>query len=101
MHQARLVRLPVHVVRELNQVLKARRALEADASQAATADRQPCASRTSPRAGPAGAGGEPTCSSFAETPTSLDAPLDRARRRQRRESMLDSVADDGAIDPMA
>ena len=29
MHQARLVRLPVHVVRELNQVLKARRALEA------------------------------------------------------------------------
>src|SRR5258706_10559125 len=31
MHQARLVRLPVHVVRELNQVLKARRALEAKA----------------------------------------------------------------------
>ena len=29
MHQARLVRLPVHVVRELNQVLRARRALEA------------------------------------------------------------------------
>src|SRR5690349_17939872 len=29
MHQARLVRLPVHVVRELNQVLKARRTLEA------------------------------------------------------------------------
>ena len=32
MHQARLVRLPVHVVRELNQVLKARRALEAAAA---------------------------------------------------------------------
>jgi RNA polymerase nonessential primary-like sigma factor len=30
MHQARLVRLPVHVVRELNQVLKARRALESE-----------------------------------------------------------------------
>jgi RNA polymerase nonessential primary-like sigma factor len=28
-HQARLIRLPVHVVRELNQVLRARRALEA------------------------------------------------------------------------
>ena len=33
MHQARLVRLPVHIVRELNQVLKARRALEALRSQ--------------------------------------------------------------------
>ncbi|MBH9553352.1 sigma-70 family RNA polymerase sigma factor [Inhella gelatinilytica] len=29
MHQARMVRLPVHVVRELSQVLRARRALEA------------------------------------------------------------------------
>ncbi|MFY8016531.1 MAG: sigma-70 family RNA polymerase sigma factor, partial [Inhella sp.] len=29
LHQARLIRLPVHVVRELNQVLRARRALEA------------------------------------------------------------------------
>lgn len=29
MHQARMVRLPVHVVRDLSQVLKARRALEA------------------------------------------------------------------------
>lgn len=29
MHQSRMVRLPVHVVRELSQVLKARRALEA------------------------------------------------------------------------
>lgn len=29
MHQARLIRLPVHVVHELNQVLRARRALEA------------------------------------------------------------------------
>src|SRR5437867_3165500 len=33
MHQARLVRLPVHVVRELNQVLKARRALEAESAR--------------------------------------------------------------------
>src|SRR5262245_12577717 len=32
-HQARLVRLPVHVVRELNQVLKARRALEAESGR--------------------------------------------------------------------
>src|SRR5262245_17417876 len=33
MHQARLVRLPVHIVRELNQVLKARRALEAESGK--------------------------------------------------------------------
>ena len=33
MHQSRLVRLPVHIVRELNQVLKARRALEAFAER--------------------------------------------------------------------
>src|SRR5262249_42184652 len=33
MHQARLVRLPVHIVRELNQVLKTRRALEAQAAR--------------------------------------------------------------------
>ena len=32
MHQARLVRLPVHVVRELNQVLKARRHLESQSA---------------------------------------------------------------------
>jgi len=37
MHQARLVRLPVHIVRELNQVLKARRALEAGVWPARTA----------------------------------------------------------------
>ena len=39
MHQARLVRLPVHVVRELNHVLKARRALESVAASAVHADR--------------------------------------------------------------
>src|SRR6185295_7814834 len=38
MHQARLVRLPVHVVRELNQVVKARRALEAASASAGHSD---------------------------------------------------------------
>ena len=38
MHQARLVRLPVHIVRELNQVLKTRRALEAASASAGHAD---------------------------------------------------------------
>ena len=41
MHQARLIRLPVHVVRELNQVLRARRALEAEsAASRSTATRR-------------------------------------------------------------
>ena len=39
MHQARLVRLPVHVVRELNQVLRARRALESQAGDALNGDK--------------------------------------------------------------
>ena len=40
MHQARLVRLPVHVVRELNQVLKARRALESQIPSGVDGERQ-------------------------------------------------------------
>ena len=47
MHQARLVRLPVHVVRELNQVLKARRALEAQSPARSPTATGRCASRTS------------------------------------------------------
>ena len=39
MHQARLVRLPVHVVRELNQVLKARRALESQGNDGLDGER--------------------------------------------------------------
>jgi RNA polymerase nonessential primary-like sigma factor len=74
MHQARLVRLPVHVVRDLNQVLKARRALEAEGARHAEAG----------------------LLKFAEQPASLDAPLER----DAGESMLDTVADDQAADPM-
>ncbi|MBI3369840.1 MAG: RNA polymerase sigma factor RpoS [Burkholderiales bacterium] len=95
MHQARLVRLPVHVVRELNQVLKARRGLEAQSAQhgeAASAVRhEDIAERL----------GRPVAEvtellRLAEQPASLDAPLDR----DSAESMLDGVADDQAIDPM-
>jgi RNA polymerase nonessential primary-like sigma factor len=98
MHQARLVRLPVHVVRELNQVLKARRLLEAALDS--TGER---------RARPedvAAAMGRPTREvtdllKLAEVPTSLDAPLDWHDGGNGSESMLDRVVDDGAIDPMA
>ncbi len=94
MHQARLVRLPVHVVRELNQVLKARRALEAAPSHAA-GDSPVRVEDIAARLG------RPVQEvadllRFAETPASLDAPLER----DGTESMLDTVADDGASDPV-
>ena len=84
MHQARLVRLPVHVVRELNQVLKARRALEAERSHGDGDRRAGARGGRSPTAvGRPVQEVERPAASFAELPTSLDAPLD-ARRRQRR-----------------
>ncbi|HEY0820804.1 MAG TPA: RNA polymerase sigma factor RpoS [Rhizobacter sp.] len=94
MHQARLVRLPVHVVRELNQVLKARRALEA--AGAHPEGEQPV--RVEDIAHRIGRPVHEVAEllKFAETPASLDAPLDR----DGTESMLDSVADDGAGDPV-
>lgn len=93
MHQARLVRLPVHVVRELNHVLKARRALEAEATHA---DGDPPV-RVEDIAARVGRPVQEVSEllKFSEAPASLDAPLDR----DGSESMLDSVADDGASDP--
>jgi len=96
MHQARLVRLPVHIVRELNQVLKARRALEAlqsrnggdgqvRAEDIATALGRPLAEVAELLA-------------YAETPSSLDSPVDR--NTEGGESMMDLVADEQAVDPL-
>jgi RNA polymerase nonessential primary-like sigma factor len=100
MHQARLVRLPVHVVRELNQVLKARRALEAASASAGHSDRPVRVEEV------AAAVGRPVQEvsallKFAEQPTSLDAPIERHNGDGGNESMLDGVADDGATDPMS
>jgi RNA polymerase nonessential primary-like sigma factor len=100
MHQARLVRLPVHIVRELNQVLKARRVLEATSASNGHADKPVRVEDV------AAAVGRPVQEvsdllKFAEQPTSLDAPLDRQLGDGSSESMLDSVADDGATDPMS
>ncbi|MFN3860401.1 MAG: RNA polymerase sigma factor RpoS [Roseateles sp.] len=96
MQQARLVRLPVHVVRELNQVLKARRALEALQS-AQGADGRVRAEDV------AQALGRPVDEvaellTYAELPTSLDSPVER--NAEGGESLLDLVADDHAVDPM-
>ena len=101
MHQARLVRLPVHVVRELNQVLKARRALEAAAACHGGGDKPVRAEDV------AAAVGRPVKEvsdllRFAEQPTSLDSPLDwRQGEGGGSESLLDGVADDGAGDPVS
>jgi RNA polymerase nonessential primary-like sigma factor len=100
MHQVRLVRLPVHVVRELNQVLRARRALETSAAEAMRSDRTVSVDDI------AAALGRPVHEvsellRFAEQPTSLDAPLDRHAHDGSTESVLDGVADDGACDPMS
>ena len=100
MHQARLVRLPVHVVRELNQVLKARRALEALAAHGGEPDKPVHVEDIAAVLGrPAHEVTE--LLRFAELPTSLDAPLDRGPTDGNGETLLDSVADDGATDPMS
>src|SRR5436309_5918556 len=97
MHQARLVRLPVHVVRELNQVLKARRALEAVVARGG--DRPVRVDEIAESLGrPVQEVAE--LLKFAEQPTSLDAPLERNAADAGSESMLDTVADDQATDPM-
>jgi len=97
MHQARLVRLPVHVVRELNQVLKARRALEGEAAASAEG-------RTIRVDEIAAALGRPVTEvsellRFAEQPTSLDAPLER-QAGNGAETLGDMVADEQATDPL-
>lgn len=100
--QARLVRLPVHVVRELNQVLKARRSLEAargaadgDAGARAVGVEQIAAALGRPAAEVA------SLLHFAEAPASLDAPQDtRADGDSRGATLIDSVADEAAADPL-
>ena len=101
MHQARLVRLPVHVVRELNQVLKARRALEA--ARGASVDGDDRAISVDQIAVALGRPRQEVAEllRFAETPTSLDAPRDAARAGEPAgDSLLDGVVDDAAIDPL-
>jgi RNA polymerase nonessential primary-like sigma factor len=95
MHQARLVRLPVHVVRELNQVIKARRALEAQSSLQADAGRGVRTEDIAQRLGRPVAEVDALLK-MAEHPASLDAPLES----DSAESLIDSVVDDQAVDPV-
>ncbi|QPC33046.1 RNA polymerase sigma factor RpoS [Caldimonas thermodepolymerans] len=95
MHQARLVRLPVHVVRELNQVLKARRQIEAEVARRADGEK---AVRVEEIAAYLGRPVREVAEllKYAEAPASLDAPLER----DHSESMMDMVADEQATDPL-
>ncbi len=101
MHQARLVRLPVHVVRDLNQVLRTRRALEAQAAHFGDGDRAGVRIEEL-----ASALGRPVADvaallNLAEMPASLDAPVDRASTEADAETLLDAVADEQSVDPMS
>jgi RNA polymerase nonessential primary-like sigma factor len=98
MHQGRIVRLPVHVVRELNQVLRARRRLEAASASAGAADR-PVRVEDVAALLQRPVGEVTALLKFAEQPSSLDAPIDRHQAEGRSESVIDGVADDGAFDP--
>jgi RNA polymerase nonessential primary-like sigma factor len=100
MHQARLVRLPVHVVRELNQVLRARRALEGERALAGENDDRPVrAEQIAQRVGRS-AQEVSALLRYAEQPASLDAPRDASRDGEASgESLLEGVAGDGHDDP--
>jgi RNA polymerase nonessential primary-like sigma factor len=100
MHQARLVRLPVHVVRELNQVLRARRALESERALAGESDDRPV--RAESIALKVGRPVQEVADllRYAEQPASLDAPRDSARDGEAPgESLLEGVAGEGRDDP--
>jgi RNA polymerase nonessential primary-like sigma factor len=92
-HQARLIRLPAHVVRELNQLLRALRTLEASAAFSG----QPGGVQIEWVAHSVGmsVGHVSELMKYAEWPTSLDEPLER----DSVETFLDLVADTQAQDP--
>ncbi|WP_420130731.1 sigma-70 family RNA polymerase sigma factor [Rhodoferax ferrireducens] len=96
MYQGRAVRLPVNVVRELQQVLRARRALENDATFVAS---RPDGIRVDDIAALLGrdTAGVADLLALAETPKSLDASMDRSEETQ---TLGDSLVDELTIDPL-
>ena len=95
MQQGRAIRLPLHVVRELQQVLRARRTLENDSSLAA---QRPDGVRVEDIAALLGRDVQDIADllALAETPRSLDADLDASGDAR---SLQDSVVDESAPDP--
>lgn len=95
MNQGRVIRLPVHVIRELQQVLRARRALENDVLFSAT---RPDGVRVEDVAALLGRDVQEVADllSLSETPRSLDASTDRS---EDDHSLGDTMPDDLAVDP--
>jgi RNA polymerase nonessential primary-like sigma factor len=95
MQQGRVIRLPVNVVRELQQVLRARRELENDAVFVA---RRPDGVRVEDVADFLGRDTHDVAEllALAETPRSLDATLERTEGEQ---TLGDTVVDELAVDP--
>jgi RNA polymerase nonessential primary-like sigma factor len=98
MNQGRVIRLPVHVVRALQQVLRARRTLENDPAFAAARNGFEGGVRVEDVAALLGRDVQEVAQlmAMAETPRSLDAALDRS---DDEHSLGDSMADELAIDP--
>jgi RNA polymerase nonessential primary-like sigma factor len=99
MNQGRVIRLPVHVVRELQQVLRARRTLENDpAFQAARSGTGGDGVRVEDVAALLGRNVQEVADllAMAEAPRSLDAALDRS---DDEHTLGDSLADEFAVDP--
>jgi len=98
MNQGRVIRLPVHVVRELQQVLRARRVLENDPVFAARKGFEGEGVRVEDVAALLGRDVNEVAEllAMAEAPRSLDASTDR---NDEDHSLADSMADELAVDP--
>jgi RNA polymerase nonessential primary-like sigma factor len=100
MNQGRVIRLPVHVVRELQQVLRARRTLENDPAFAAqrNGDGNGEGVRVEDVAALLGRDVQEVAQllAMAETPRSLDAVVDRS---DDEHTLGDFMADELALDP--
>ncbi len=95
MYQGRAVRLPVNVVRELQQVLRARRALENDATFVVN---RPDGVHVEDIAALLGRDSADVADllALAEAPRSLDASMDRSGEDQ---TLGDSLVDEHTLDP--
>jgi RNA polymerase nonessential primary-like sigma factor len=98
MNQGRVIRLPVHVVRELQQVLRARRTLENDPAFARRNGHENDGVRVEDVAALLGREVQDVAEllAMAEAPRSLDATTDRG---EDEHTLADSMADELAVDP--
>jgi RNA polymerase nonessential primary-like sigma factor len=98
MNQGRVIRLPVHVVRELQQVLRARRLLENDPAFVAGRNGDGEGVRVEDVAALLGRDVQDVAQllAMAETPKSLDAVVDRS---EDEHTLGEFMADELAVDP--